>query len=58
MTVPLFKVFFIIRCVTRNGWVWGGVGSGMLTFLALDTCLMLRKNMRRGAGVGNDCNVP
>ena len=34
-----------------------GVGSGMLTFLALDTCLMLRKNMRLGVEVENDVNV-
>ena len=57
ITVPLFKVFVIIRCVTRNRWVLG-VGSGMLTFLALDTRLMLRKNMRWCVGVGNDVNLP
>ena len=34
----------------------GGLGFGMLTFLALDTSLMLRKIM--GWGVGNDVNVP
>ena len=59
ITVPLFKVVFIIRCVWHaiNG-CGGGVGSGMLTFLALDTCLMLRKNMWWGVGVGDDVNVP
>lgn len=36
-----------------------GCGGGVvLTFLALNTCLMARKTMQWGVGCGNDVNVP
>ena len=59
--VPLFKVFFIIRLMLRNGWVWGwgvGVGLGMLTFLELYTWLMLRNGWVWGWGGIWDVNIP
>ena len=36
ITVPLFKVFFIIRLMLRNGGVWGWAGVGDVKFLHIE----------------------
>ena len=41
-----------VWCYAR---LWAGVRRMMLTFLVLETCLMLRKNMRWGVGCGEWC---